>query len=211
MRVLRLSTSTAREIKIGEKTELTGLFKTNHFDRLEISTTGVKGDFIASEKHHGGPDQAVYMYTQVDYIAFQDKFGLHPNCGMFGENINVSILESKAVAIGDIFQFPDCVLQVTGPRFPCATLAAAMGDPLFVKKFVSIGRPGIYFRVLREGTISQGDEFSLLPYDGVRVSNAEIFMDHYEKSADKTTLEKYLSTPLAIRIRDGLEKRLAAL
>jgi len=211
MRVLRLSTGAAREITIGNKIEITGLFKTDHFDAIEVTSTGVKGDFIASEKHHGGPDQAVYMYTQPDYFYFHDKFGVQPSCGLFGENINVSILESHEVAIGDILQFPDCDLQVTGPRFPCATLAASMLDPMFVKKFVEVGRPGIYFRVLKGGTITRGDDFHLIPHAGIRVTNAEIFADHYDKSADAETLRKYLSTPLAIRIRTSLEKRLAGL
>lgn len=211
MRVLRLNIGNEQEIQVGEKTEITGLFKHHHFDSILVGKLGAKGDFIGSEKHHGGTDQAIYMYTQPDYFAFQDEYGIQPVCGLFGENINVSILESREVVIGDIFEFPNCSLQVTGPRFPCATLAASMKDPMFVKKFVHVARPGLYFRVLREGSINRGDTFERIPYDGTRVTNAEIFADHYEKSVDKATLEKYLTTPLAIRIRVSLEKRLAEL
>lgn len=208
MRVLRLSVGAKQEIQVGEKLEFTGLFKHDHPDEIKVGKLGFEGDFIGSEKHHGGPDQAVYIYTQPDYFAFQEQYHISLQCGMFGENMNISILESKDMNIGDILTFEEVTLQITGARFPCATLAAGMNDPYFVKKFREVGRPGLYCRVIKEGTLRKGDEVKVTPYEGTLVSVEEIFEDHYEKNADKATLERYLSTPLAERIRVSLENRL---
>jgi MOSC domain-containing protein YiiM len=53
------------------------------------------------------------------------------------------------------------VLEVTAPRIPCATLAARMGDPQFVKKYRRAERPGLYCRVIREGNLQTGNEVRL--------------------------------------------------
>jgi len=208
MRVIRINTGNADSIKIGENVQQTGLFKHSHHESIWIGKDGLPNDFIGSEKHHGGPDQAVYIFTQPDYFQFEKLLGLKTTCGLFGENLDVSILESHNTLIGDILVFDQVKLEVTGPRFPCGTFSVGMNDPQFVKKFKEIGRPGLYCRVLEEGVISQGDSFEVIRYPGTQVSIADIFEDHYSKNADRQIIERFLSVPLASRIRTPLERRL---
>lgn len=208
MRVLRINTGGAEPIKIGENIQNTGLFKQNHHDAIWVGKNGLSNDFIGSEKHHGGPDQAVYIFTQPDYVLFEKRLGVQSKCGLFGENLDVSVLESHTALIGDVLVFDQVRLEVTGPRFPCGTFSVGMKDPYFVKKFKEIGRPGLYCRVLQEGTIHQGDTFEVQPYKGYPVSIGEIFEDHYSKCADRQTLERFLTAPLASRVRAPLERRL---
>ena len=48
------------------------------------------------------------------------------------------------------------LLEVTGPRTPCANFAAWMGVPGWVKRYVTHGRPGAYLAVLEPGPLSDG-------------------------------------------------------
>ncbi len=67
-------------------------------DRGEL---GLEGDFIANQKHHGGPDQAVYIYGQADYDFWAEALGQPVEPGLFGENLTISGLESGNFNIGD--------------------------------------------------------------------------------------------------------------
>ncbi|MBT3189461.1 MAG: hypothetical protein HN736_12080 [Anaerolineae bacterium] len=47
--------------------EKTGIFKIPTNKSVEIGRSGLEGDVIMSKKHHGGVDQAVYIYGDTDY------------------------------------------------------------------------------------------------------------------------------------------------
>ncbi|MEM7348847.1 MAG: MOSC domain-containing protein, partial [Chloroflexota bacterium] len=100
---------------------------------------------------------------------------------------------------------------VTAPRIPCNTLATKMEDPTFVKKFRHAERPGLYCRVLQEGTVSAGDSVSWQRYERDTVSVLEMFRDFYIPNLNEATLRRYLDAPIAIRDRNDKEKRLRAL
>ena len=199
--------ATKENIKIGSKTELTGIYKRPVATAI-VGPLGLDGDAIVSEKHHGGPDQAVYVYTLPDYELWQ-KAGVNVEPGIFGENLTLSHLRSAELAVGDRLLFKEVELEVTSPRIPCATLASRMGDDHFVAKFVAMEAPGFYCRVLRGGQVSVLEEFSYLPYGGERVKVLELFANYYEKAPTRENLQRYLASPLAIRTRKENEKRLA--
>ena len=100
------------------------------------------------------------------------------------------------------------ILEVTAPRIPCWKLAQRMGDPGFVKRFRAAERPGVYCRVVREGTIRAGDPVTLEPYAGERVTVAEIFRDYYEPARDPAAIRRFLAAPLAVRARTDKERQL---
>ena len=102
----------------------------------------------STQKHHGGPDQAVYVYLSEDYDWWSKTLGRPIAPGTFGDNITISGLTSADLAIGDRLIAGDVVIEVTTPRIPCNTLAARMGDPGFVKAYRDAGRPGAYCRVI---------------------------------------------------------------
>ena len=186
----------------------TGIYKLPVHGPVPVTSLGLEGDFIASKKHHGGPDQAVYVYGTLDYEWWSHELGKDCVAGMFGENLTVSDLESARFNIGDRLLAGSVFLEITAPRIPCETFAARMGDPQFVKRFRQAERPGLYCRVLREGTIRVGDNVSFNRYQGEAVPLLDLFRIHYEIQSDQETFRRLLAAPIAIRARKDFEKRL---
>lgn len=211
MQLISVNIGERQPIETRRGIEQTGLYKTPVNGPVRITTLGLEGDFIASEKHHGGPDQAVYVYGAADYDWWAAALNRELVPGTFGENLTIGGLESARFSIGDRLRVGAVTLEVTAPRIPCATLAARMGDPQFVKRFRNAERPGLYCRVLREGFVQAGDAVTVEPARGEIVTLIEIYRDHYAKNADEITLRHFLSAPIAIRARKSLEERLAKL
>jgi MOSC domain-containing protein YiiM len=195
----------------GTKQEITGIYKIPTLEPVQINSLGIREDFIGSPKDHGGPDQAIYIYGKPDYDWWSRELGTELGPGTFGDNLMLSDLESSQFNIGDRLQVGSVILEVTAPRIPCATLAARMGDPQFVKKYRQAERPGLYCRVLREGMLQTGEAVSLEPVIGERIKAIELFRDHYQKDKDEATLRRFLKAPIAIRARKDVEEDLQKL
>lgn len=188
--------------------EITGIYKRPVTDSVHINKLGIADDFIGSPKHHGGPDQALYIYGEGDYQWWESELGRSLEPGTFGENLTVSELESGRFNIGDILHMGEVTLQVTAPRIPCGTFASRMGDPQWVKKFRAAERPGLYVRVLREGTLSVGADVTFEAYQGETISLIEMYREYYEKEKTEESLRRHLNAPIDIRSRVDLEKEL---
>ena len=67
-------------------------------------------------KYHGGPDQAVYVYTQEDYDHWAEILGEALAPGTFGENLLMGGLESASVRVGERFWAGSTVLEATAAR-----------------------------------------------------------------------------------------------
>ncbi|MDB5046547.1 MAG: domain containing protein [Deinococcus sp.] len=155
------SVNVGRARQIAAKSGWTGIYKEPVSGPVAVQPGGLEGDQILDRENHGGPEQAVYVYTQPDYAFWTAQRGTALLPGTFGENLLFSGLESAAVLIGQRFRMGTVLLEVTWPRVPCVTLAARMGDPAFVRKFREARRPGFYARVLQAGTLQQGDEVTV--------------------------------------------------
>jgi MOSC domain-containing protein YiiM len=192
-------------------TKPTGILK-RRTSSAEVTRDGLRGDFVADQQHHGGPDQAVYVYTAPDYDFWTAQLGEALEPGTFGENLTVSGLESAALRVGDRLRVGAVVLEVTAPRIPCGTLAARMNEPQFVKRFRAAERPGAYCRVLEPGTVHVGDPVTLEPSPGVSMTLLELFRNWYEyKTLSRATVERTLMLPIAARLRATMEEWLEQL
>ena len=189
--------------------EKTGIFKIPTNDAVQISKLGLDGDLILSKKHHGGPDQAVYVYGDADYAWWRKELGIELGAGIFGENLTISELESATFSIGDILHLGEVILQVTAPRIPCKTFAARMEDAQFVKKFRYAERPGLYCRVLKEGVVQVGDSVSMEKYAEDTVTLLDCYRDVYETDMSEAAIRRFLAAPIAIRMRNEKEEQLA--
>ena len=199
MQLISLNLGHERAIRNGKPSGKTGIYKLPTSEAVQVTTLGLGGDFICDMDNHGGADQAVYVFGQPDYDWWAKELGIELAPGTFGENLTISGLQSAPVSIGDILYVGAVTLQVTAPRIPCATLAARMGDPAFVKRFRHGERPGLYCRVLREGALRVGDDVHLEPYQGETVTALEVFRDWYEPNEDEDWLRRHRAAPLAIR------------
>ena len=193
------------------RVERTGIFKRPVAGPVHVTAQGLEGDSILSKRHHGGPDQAVYVYGRADYDWWAEELKREMTPGIFGENLTISDLESAPFNVGDTIQVGEVTLQVTAPRIPCETFAARMGDPKWVKRFRHAERPGLYCRVIREGLVKAGDPVSMKSYRGETISVLEMFRDFYERNKNEETLRRQLDAPIAIRARRDLEKELQKL
>ncbi len=194
----------------GGKSGVTGIFKQPARGDVRVGKLSLEGDAIVNKKHHGGPDQAVYVYGAGDYAWWSAELGYDLEPGTFGDNLTISDLEASDLNIGDRLHIGDqVILEISAARIPCATLAARMDDPAFVKRFRHAERPGIYCRVIQEGEINTGDAVTLETYNGATVTVREMLRIYYDNKADEAAIRRVLAAPIAIRARQDNEERLA--
>ena len=211
MEILSVNIGQKRTQPKGDGLETTGIYKLPTKDPVTVGALGISEDFICDQKDHGGPDQAIYIYGAPDYAWWSEQLGRELEPGTFGENLTLSDFESARYNVGDRLQAGSVLLEFTAPRIPCSTLARRMRDPLFVKKYRSAERPGMYCRVIREGTLQAGDRATLLPYQGVTVSGLDVFREHQSREKHLELLRRILQSPIAIRERLDAEEDLRRL
>jgi MOSC domain-containing protein YiiM len=200
-----------RTLQNKDRIERTGIFKFPVEGPVKVTTLGLEEDVIISKKHHGGPDQAIYVYGGADYAWWSKELNKEIFPGMFGDNLTIRDLESAQFNVGDYIHISEVTLQVTAPRIPCATFAARMEDPQWVRKFRNAERPGLYCRVIQEGFAKAGDLVVIEKYTGETISVLEMFHDYYDRHKNEAMLRRQLNAPIAIRARRDLEADLRKL
>lgn len=207
-------------VNVGKKQKLlnakssgaTGIFKEPTSQPVQIDSLGLQGDYIDDKKHHGGVDQAVYIYGDLDYGWWTQEIGRDLMPGTFGDNLTIAGLESADMSIGDRLYIGDeVVLEVTAPRIPCVTLATRMGDPQFAKRFRHAERPGLYCRVITMGVVQKGDRVRIEPYTGAALSVREMFRMFFKRKLTLEDLKRQRNAPIDRRSRRDVERRLAGL
>jgi MOSC domain-containing protein YiiM len=125
--------------------------------------SGLVGDFIGDEMHHGGDSQAVYAFQREDLDAWGERLGRELTNGFFGENLTTVGIDVNEARLGERWRIgPDVVLQVTAPRIPCSTFRGWLDEPAWLKTFTAQARPGAYLAVLSPGLIRSGDEIEVV-------------------------------------------------
>ena len=195
-------------IKDGDRAYETGIYKKPVQHAVTVSDLGLEDDAVCDMKHHGGPDQAVYLYRNEDYQWWSEQLGREVSMGSFGENLTLTGIEGPALNVGDRLRFANLELEITAPRIPCSTLASSMGDKMFAKKFMQAGRPGFYARVISTGKIEVGEEAELFAYSGPSVSTVQFFHE-FKQKLSRERLEQYLQYPIDIRSRTEFEQQLS--
>lgn len=186
----------------------TGIFKQPVLGPVAITPLEVAGDAIIDRRHHGGRDQAVYLYFADDYDWWSGQLGQIIAPGTFGENLTIGGVAGQAVAIGGRFTLGDVVLEVTYHRTPCMTLAARMGDKGFVKRFARALRPGAYCRVITPGMVEAGMAVIYTPFAGERVTVTELMALDGVRDLDPAFMRRALATPIRDKTRVKYEERL---
>jgi MOSC domain-containing protein YiiM len=207
VRVVSVNTGVAEPILIGCRRAESGINKQPRTGAVQVGRLGLEGDVQVSRKHHGGPDQAVYLYGADDYAWWASELGRDLDHGFFGENLTVDSLGGNS-RIGDRLRIGGVLLEVTAPRVPCATLEARVGVRGFVKRFAAAERVGAYARVLEVGSLQAGDtvDFEPAPVGSPSlVSVLRVYTGPDEDRQDAGSLAKILDSPaLAERARRDL-------
>jgi MOSC domain-containing protein YiiM len=203
MHVVSVQIGSVRTLGLESRTIETGIHKTPA-RTVVVGPEGVAGDAVVNTKHHGGPDQAVYVYSAADYSWWEGQLGRSLDPGMFGENLTISDTPI-VIRTGDRLAIGEVLLEVTAPRIPCSTFAARMGEQDWIRRFRDAGRPGFYCRVLAPGVIAPGDEVAWIPAPGDFISIDEMVEDAYSSDHSPDKIRKALASPIAARARAGYQ------
>ena len=119
--------------------------------------------------------------------------------GMFGENFTTEGLFEDAVNVGDQFQIGSAKLVATQPRMPCYKLGVRFGRMDVIRRFMISGRPGIYFKVIKEGEVKTGDKIENIKRDENNIKVKDI-VSLYTGRSNKDNIEMMRQV---IRIRES--------
>ncbi len=154
---------------------------------VEVVPEGLRGDRV-TQPYHGGSGAAVCVHLLDHYRFWKEKLDLDLQPGSIGENLTLDGLMEEEVCAGDIVAVGTAILQVSGPRTPCANLARHLGRPDWVKQTVLANRTGFYLRVLQPGTVRAGDGWLLRdrlnPDASIPAINRCMYLDFHPESAE---------------------------
>ena len=174
-RLLSVNVGLPRDIEWKRRTVHTGIWKNPVRGRCRVGRLNLQGDGQGDLAGHGGEQRAVFVYQIESYRYWQEQLKrtdlVH---GQFGENFTIEGLPDDAVCIGDRYQIGSALFEVTQPRVTCYRVGIRMNEPRMPALLTSSGRPGFYFRVLREGEVGAGDEILKVGAANERMTIAEV-------------------------------------
>jgi ferredoxin-NADP reductase/MOSC domain-containing protein YiiM len=172
--MLSVNVGLPRDIAWKGRTVHTGIWKEPVAGRRKVGRLNLEGDGQGDLAGHGGEQRAVYVYQIESHRYWQQQLKTTYVLGQFGENFTVEGLPDDAVCIGDRYQIGSALFEVTQPRVTCYRLGIRTNEPRMAALLTSSGRPGFYFRVLREGEVGAGDEIVKVGEAKERMTVAEI-------------------------------------
>jgi ferredoxin-NADP reductase/MOSC domain-containing protein YiiM len=194
-RLLSVNVGLPREVAWEGRTVRTGIWKDPVHGRCKAGRLNLAGDGQADLAGHGGEQRAVFVYQIESYHYWQNELNrtdfVH---GQFGENFTVQGLPDDAVCIGDRYRIGSALFEVTQPRVTCYRVGIRLGEPRMPALLTASGRPGFYFRVLREGEVGAGDEIVKVGEANERMTVAEINALLYSPHHPRDRLERALRT-----------------
>lgn len=195
----------------------TGIDKRPVEGPVAVSAAGLADDEIADLVHHGGPDQAVYVYALEDLRWWGERLGGEIRPGMVGENLTTEGIDVNAALVGERWQVgapgTGPLLEVSAVRIPCRVFANflalhGLDTAGFVKRFAQAGRVGPYLRVLSPGTVEAGDAVQVVARPDHAVSVSTMFR---ALTTERHLLPELLAVEdLAERARAQVDEHLAA-
>jgi MOSC domain-containing protein YiiM len=197
LKLLSLNVSLPRQVNFQNELVTTGIFKEPVRGRVRLRKLNLDGDKQADLTVHGGADKAVYAYPKEHYNYWKKELpGMLLPWGMFGENFTTQGMFEETVNVGDQFQVGTAKLVATQPRMPCYKLGVKFGRMDIIKKFLTSGLTGVYFKVMKEGYLEQGDEIKLIKKDENNITINDIVRLYTVNKDDLQTMER------AVNVKD---------
>jgi MOSC domain-containing protein YiiM/ferredoxin-NADP reductase len=191
--LLSVNVGLPRDIQWNGRTVHTGIWKDPVAGRCRVGRLNLEGDGQGDLAGHGGEQRAVFVYQIESYSHWMEQLKrtdfVH---GQFGENFTITGLPDNLVCIGDRYQIGTALFEVTQPRVTCYRVAIRMNEPRMPALLTSSGRPGFYFRVLREGDVGAGDDIVKVGEARERMTVAEINALLYSSHHPRDQLERAL-------------------
>ena len=191
--LLSVNVGLPRDAVWKERTVHTGVWKNPVTGRCRARRLNLEGDGQGDLAGHGGEHRAVFVYQIESYRYWQEQLKRSDFVyGQFGENFTIEELPDDVVCIGDRFQIGSALFEVTQPRVTCYRVGIRMNEPRMAALLTSSGRPGFYFRVLREGEVGAGDDIVKVGEAAERMTVAEINALLYLPPHPRDRLERAL-------------------
>ena len=127
---------------------------------IEVLKGMLSGDKV-TQPYHGGADAAICVHLCDHYRFWRESYGVDLKPGGVGENFVLDGITEDEIFAGDIVRVGTALLQVSGPRVPCANQARHVGRSDWIKLTIRENRTGFYTRVLEPGTVRAGDVWQL--------------------------------------------------
>jgi ferredoxin-NADP reductase/MOSC domain-containing protein YiiM len=191
--LLSVNVGLPRDIEWKGRTVHTGIWKDPLPGRCRVGRLNLDGDGQGDLAGHGGEQRAVFVYQIESYRYWEEQLkrtDLVP--GQFGENFTIEGMPDDAVCIGDRYQIGTALFEVTQPRVTCYRVGIRMNEPRMPALLTSSGRPGFYFRVLREGEVGAGDDILKVAEAQERMTVAEINALLYSPNHPRDQLQRAL-------------------
>jgi len=160
--IVSVNVGRPRQVEWHGRTVTTAIWKAPVRGRVLVEGINLAGDDQADRRVHGGDTKAVYAYAAEDYAWWEGELGEPVRPGTFGDNLTLSGVDLRALAVGERWRAGTAVLRVSEPRFPCFKLGVRMGDAAFVDRFAAARRFGSYFAIERAGMVGAGDTMERL-------------------------------------------------
>lgn len=199
----------------GPRDQLTAIDKHPVSSTQYLEMNRFRKDQHGDPAHHGGAEKAVHHYAADHYPLWQRELADQPvqnlDEGGFGENLCTLGLTENLVAIGDIFELGDAVIQVSQPRQPCWKLNERFNVPDMAERVQTTGRTGWYYRVLQAGWVQPDDLLKRItrPQPLWTVARIVRALYHERFEADELAALAELAE-LAPNLRDLAAKRLSS-
>jgi len=192
-RLLSVNVGLPRDIAWKGRTVHTGIWKNPVHGRCRVGRLNLEGDGQGDLGGHGGEQRAAFVYQIESYRYWEQQLNRNDFVhGQFGENFTIEGLPDDVVCIGDRYQIGSALFEVSQPRVTCYRVGIRMGEPRMPALLTSSGRPGFYFRVLREGEVAAGDEIVKIGEANERMTVAEINALLYSPHHTRDRLERAL-------------------
>lgn len=173
---------------------------------------GLPGDEQADIRHHGGLERALHHYPAEHYRYWRKRHPLNRwQLPAFGENISTYGITEAEVCIGDQFHWGDALLEVSQPRSPCYRQGQRWNLPELPDELQSGGRCGWFYRVLRSGMVTPGDELKLVQRHYPELTVARLLQWYFGDPLEPLGLRQMMACDaLSQRWRKTAAKRLSS-
>jgi len=210
LRILSVNVGKPRMLSAqGQQSVLSGIAKHPVVQsRIFVAQTNIDGDGQADLSVHGGVDKAVYAYP-ADHRFWWEAKGIAAGAAAFGENLTLEGAVEDAIAIGDLFQWGEAILEVSQPRGPCFKLGMYTGRSDAPQLMTVSGRCGWYFRVVSQGEAPVAGASCIRISASGKSSVQEAFAAAYHGNVPLEILERVHAAPaLAASWRETIGKRI---
>lgn len=210
--IISLNIGQPKMIELQGKRVITAFIKEAVKGKVWLSKEGFHGDSQADKKNHGGVDKALLMYPIEHYQYWEDKYQRKFSVPSFGENVTIKGLTEDLVKIGDECQLGDAIIQVSQSRQPCFKIAGIHNLKDITALVTRTGYVGYYFRVLKEGYVSNRDTLHVIKRGKEENSIASVHQLLFHDRKNQIEMEKLMQhDELAQSVKNTLSNRIAKL